>query len=241
MQKHNIFLKMLYPTNSCIGWFILMNLGEFVFFHCKLITHALTDLFRSDWSCLFLLSRNDPLRHALPLGQPLLHVHRLRPEQHRAHPAAPHHPGLRLWHLLHPLRYPCSLPKHTIICMYVRSTYFFFYFHVFPASLCFYFVLSLVCRVSIEIIIIMPRWQKSHASAVHLSVCQADAAINIPAGLLSVPQFTVVYQTLQQSQTKQNKMTNEHTTDAVTLSQQPIPLSLPLSLSISLSLAPESE
>lgn len=48
--------------------------------------------------------RNDSLGHTVPLGQPLLHVHRLHPEQHRAHPTPQDHPGLRLRYLFHPLR-----------------------------------------------------------------------------------------------------------------------------------------
>ena len=51
------------------------------------------------------LLRDDSLGHSVPSGQSLLHVHRLRPQQHRPHPASPHHPGVCLWDLLHPLRY----------------------------------------------------------------------------------------------------------------------------------------
>lgn len=56
--------------------------------------------------------RDDPVGHPLPSGQPLLHVHRLRPQQHRSRSASPNHPGLRLWDLFHPLRYPSLRSPH---------------------------------------------------------------------------------------------------------------------------------
>ncbi|XP_063109332.1 voltage-dependent calcium channel gamma-7 subunit isoform X1 [Cavia porcellus] len=42
--------------------------------------------------------------HALPHGQLVPGVHRLRHQQHWPHPPAENHPGLCFWHLLHPLR-----------------------------------------------------------------------------------------------------------------------------------------
>lgn len=49
--------------------------------------------------------RNGPDRHALPHGVAALRLHGLRHQQHRTHPAAAHHPRLRLRDLLHTVRY----------------------------------------------------------------------------------------------------------------------------------------
>lgn len=48
--------------------------------------------------------RDDPLCHPLPSGQPLLHVHRLHPEQHWSRAATQDHPRLRVRDILHPVR-----------------------------------------------------------------------------------------------------------------------------------------
>lgn len=60
--------------------------------------------------------RDDPVGHSLPAGQPLLHVRRLRPQQHRPRSASPNHPGLRLWDLFHPFRYPSLRSPPSPVC-----------------------------------------------------------------------------------------------------------------------------
>lgn len=57
--------------------------------------------------------RDGPDRHALPHGLPALRLHRLRHQQHRTHPAAAHHPRLRVRDLLHPVRYERSHTEGT--------------------------------------------------------------------------------------------------------------------------------
>lgn len=67
-------------------------------------------------NCIFPFLRDDPLSHSISSGQPLLHVHRLCPQQHWPRSTSPHHPGICLWDLLHPLRYPSrSYPSSSFI------------------------------------------------------------------------------------------------------------------------------
>lgn len=73
--------------------------------------------------CL-LLFRDDPLSYSVPFGQPFLHVHRFCPQQHRARSATPHHPGLCLWNLLHPLGYTDRPPAHISWHVFVFSSCF---------------------------------------------------------------------------------------------------------------------
>lgn len=53
----------------------------------------------------FLNFRNGPNRHSLPHGLPAFRLYSLCDQQHRTHPAAAHHPRLRLWNILHTVRY----------------------------------------------------------------------------------------------------------------------------------------
>lgn len=49
--------------------------------------------------------RNGPNRHSLPHGLPAFRLYSLCDQQHRTHPAAAHHPRLRLWNILYTVRY----------------------------------------------------------------------------------------------------------------------------------------
>lgn len=80
-------------------------------------------MFRGLNSSSPLLCRDDPLSHSFPFGQPLLHVHWLRPQQHRARSSSPHHPGVCLWNLLHPLGYTDLLSSRTSCHVPVLSSF----------------------------------------------------------------------------------------------------------------------
>lgn len=73
------------------------------------------------FSLLHLL-RDDPLIDSIPSGQPLLHVHRFCPQQHRTCPSSPHHPGVCLRNLLYPFWY-----TDLIICLKFLTCFFFFF------------------------------------------------------------------------------------------------------------------
>lgn len=93
--------------------------------------------------CL-LLFRDDSLGHSVPSGQPLLHVHRFCPQQYRTRSTTPHHPGLCLWNILHPIRF-ADLSCFCVLVFFIQ-TWFFFYSHLCVSGLA--LVVGLVLYIS---------------------------------------------------------------------------------------------
>lgn len=86
----------------------LFKRGEM--FYLKLLENFTSESHRSSFSLS--PQRNGPDGHALPHGVPALRLHGLRHQQHRTHPAAAHHPRLRLRDILHTVRYRGHVRLH---------------------------------------------------------------------------------------------------------------------------------